>query len=85
MHTFSVISGFLEEPTWQHCMYQLASTHLAGPNCDLGNIHHSTAQIHNYYLQNLCSQERIEDPEFEPLINDTPLSITMPAHAKCTK
>ena len=19
MHTFSVISGFLEEPTWQHC------------------------------------------------------------------
>ena len=19
MHTFSVISGYLEEPTWQHC------------------------------------------------------------------
>ena len=22
MHTFSVISGFLEEPTWQHCILQ---------------------------------------------------------------
>ena len=31
------------------------------------------------------AHERIEDPEFEPLINDTPRPITMPASAKYTK
>ena len=31
------------------------------------------------------AHERIEDPELEPLINDTPWPITMPASAKYTK
>ena len=31
------------------------------------------------------THERIEDPELEPLINDTPRPITMPASAKYTK
>ena len=31
------------------------------------------------------AHERIEDPELEPLINDTPRPITMPASAKYTK
>ena len=31
------------------------------------------------------AHERIEDPELEPLINDTPRPITMPAFAKYTK
>ena len=30
------------------------------------------------------AHERIEDPELEPLINDTPRPITMPASAKYT-
>ena len=30
MHTLSVISGFLEEPTWQHCVCILPSTNSQG-------------------------------------------------------
>ena len=42
-------------------------------------------QGHDVIDDDDIAHERIEDPELEPLINDTPRPITMPASAKYTK
>ena len=42
-------------------------------------------QGHDVIDDDDITHERIEDPELEPLINDTPRPITMPASAKYTK
>ena len=54
----------------------------AGWRCRRNQGHDVIDEIIN---DNDITHERIEDPELEPLINDTPRPITMPASAKYTK
>jgi hypothetical protein len=53
----------------------------AGWRCTRNQGH----DVINEDIDDDITHERIEDPELEPLINDTPQPITMPASAKYTK